>query len=135
MKLYCAWLKVVLRKIGLPRQKPQLHCRDCGWALPWNTASLICGPCAGLRASKIKLFCCDMDLTLVASWTRIRPGWQRTTTDRYNCPACDRIWLYITDWHKDNGSDAYWCPQYLEAEVYGQLPNIYNGRTRTKVYP
>ena len=39
------WLKT-----KRPRRKPrELHCRDCGWVLPWDTARLICPPCQEAR--------------------------------------------------------------------------------------
>jgi hypothetical protein len=113
---------------------PVRHCQSCGWTLaPMNT-TILCHRCSvAVRQAEepvSKLFCCDIDLTLLASWTRILPGWQRTTTDRYRCPICARIWLYITEQHKDSGSASDWYPQQTEPWT----PRPDEKRTRTKVY-
>ncbi len=44
-KVAWAWVKT-----KLPPSKPhELHCSDCGWRLPWDTASLICSQCRWAR--------------------------------------------------------------------------------------
>lgn len=45
-RIVWAWLKLMWAETKMPRVP---HCRDCGWRLAWDTASLICPPCQEAR--------------------------------------------------------------------------------------
>lgn len=139
-RLALAWLKTKLP----PAPAPVRHCQECGWVLAEQEISILCQRCEAeawtrfwpwVEEYSAKLFCCDVDLKECGDAQVIGKLPENTisTTYRYRCPTCERIWLYISEWHKDSGSEADWYPQQTAADA-GELPDLYDERTRTKVY-
>jgi hypothetical protein len=131
-RLAWAWLQTKLPHAPAPVRR----CYGCGWALDAGETSLLCEACQDKQERMpefaSKLFCCDVDLEYQRSSYSAGAGHYQSTRC-YRCPSCGRIWLYISEWYKDSGSDADWYPQAMEADG-GELPDLFDERTRTKVY-
>lgn len=142
-KVALAWLKTKLPQAPAPVRR----CQECGWVLAEQEISILCQRCEveawarfwpWVEEYSAKLFCCDVDLKECGDAQVIGKLPENTisTTYHYQCPVCGRIWLYIKEWRKDSGSTAAdWYPQWTEAErATGSPPDLYDERTRTKVY-
>ncbi|KKK64488.1 hypothetical protein LCGC14_2983650, partial [marine sediment metagenome] len=46
----------------------------------------------------------------------------------YRCQNCERIWLYVEEWHLPDGDVADWYPQGANVQA------LFDERMRTKVY-